>query len=122
MRELLILSMAAVLEVVGDSLVRWGVHGGNYLGYILGALVLFTYGLVINVPKWDFGKLLGVYIAAFFVVAQLVAYFFYHEKIKTPTFVGGALIVAGGLVMTLWQEFPSQDGNAQIPPLEEIGK
>jgi len=102
MRELLILTLAAALEVGGDALVRWGLRGGNTLGLILGAVVLFAYGLTVNLPKWDFGRLLGVYIAMFFVVAQLVAYFFYHEKMKTPMLVGGALIVAGGLVMTFW--------------------
>lgn len=104
MRELLILSLAALLEVGGDALVRWGLRGGHALGLILGGAALFGYGLTVNLPKWDFGRLLGVYIAAFFVVAQLVAYFFYHERIKTPMLVGGALIVAGGLVMTFWHE------------------
>jgi small multidrug resistance family-3 protein len=102
MRELFILVAAAVLEVGGDSLVRWGVRGGQTMGFVLGAIVLFAYGLVVNVPKWDMGRLLGVYIAVFFVVSQIIAYFFFHEKIKLPMLVGGALIVAGGAVMTFW--------------------
>ena len=104
MRELLILSLAAILEVGGDALIRWGLKSGQNYGFVFGAIVLFAYGLVVNVPKWDFGRLLGVYIAAFFVVAQLVAYFFYNERFKKPMLVGGALIIAGGLVMTLWRE------------------
>ena len=82
MKEFLILIAAAVLEVGGDALVRWGVRGGQSMGFILGALVLFAYGLIVNVPKWDFGRLLGVYIALFFVVSQIIAYFFFHERIK----------------------------------------
>jgi len=118
MRELLILTLAAVLEVGGDALVRWGLRGGQALGMILGALVLFGYGLTVNLPKWDFGRLLGVYIAMFFVVAQLAAYFFFQEKLRTPMIVGGALVVAGGLVMTFWHEdVPEQPPLAQISPL-----
>ena len=104
MRELLILTLAAVLEVGGDALIRFGLRRGNAFGLILGAIVLFAYGLCVNVPKWDFGRLLGVYIAAFFVVAQLVAYFFYDERIRRPMVAGGALIVAGGLVITFWHD------------------
>lgn len=55
-------------------------------------------------PKWDFGRLLGVYIAVFFVVSQLIAHFFFDERIRKPMLVGGALIIAGGLVMTFWHE------------------
>ena len=102
MREMFILVVAAVLEVGGDSLVRWGVQQGKTLGFVLGAIVLFSYGLVVNVPKWEMSRLMGVYIAVFFVVAQLISYFFFHEKIKTPMLAGGALIIAGGLVMTFW--------------------
>jgi small multidrug resistance family-3 protein len=102
MREMAILIAAAALEVGGDALVRWGLRSGQFLALVAGGVVLFVYGLTVNVPKWDFGRLLGVYIAVFFVVSQIVAVLFFHEKIKTPMLAGGVLIVAGGLVMTLW--------------------
>jgi small multidrug resistance family-3 protein len=102
MRELLILTTAAALEVAGDALVRWGLRDGKWIGFALGAVVLFAYALIVNTPKWDFGRLLGVYIAVFFVVAQGAAALFYGEKIKLAMLVGGALIAAGGLVMTFW--------------------
>jgi len=35
--------------------------------------VLFAYGGVVNAP-WDFGRLLGVYVVFFFVVAQAIAW------------------------------------------------
>ena len=120
MKEVLILIGAAALEVGGDALVRWGVRGGSNLGFVLGAIALFAYGLLVNVPKWDFGRLLGVYIALFFVVSQIVAYFFFHEKIKTPMLVGGALILAGGMVMTFWHVDVDTASNSSTPSLESI--
>jgi small multidrug resistance family-3 protein len=103
MREALFLALAAVLEVGGDALVRWGLKGGRWYGLALGAVVLFAYGLSVNLPKWDFGRLMGVYIAAFFVVAQAVAVVFFHERLQLPTIVGGALIIAGGILITVWR-------------------
>ena len=103
MREAFFILLAASLEVGGDALVRWGLRGGRPAGLILGAAVLFGYGLSVNLPKMDFGRLMGVYIAVFFVVAQIVAALFFHERPPLPTLVGGVLIVAGGLTMTLWR-------------------
>jgi len=102
-RAFLILVGAATLEVGGDALVRWGLKSGRLLGFALGAAVLFLYGLSVNLPKWDFGKLMGVYIALFFLVSQLTAVFIFHERPALPTLVGGALIVLGGLVIAFWK-------------------
>jgi len=103
MREALLLALAAVLEVGGDALVRWGLKGGRWIGLALGAAVLFGYGLSVNLPKWDFSRLMGVYIAVFFVVSQITAVVFFHERIGLPTIVGGALIVAGGILISVWR-------------------
>jgi multidrug transporter EmrE-like cation transporter len=103
MREALFLALAAMLEVGGDALVRWGLKDGRWYGLALGAVVLFGYGLSVNLPKWDFGRLMGVYIAAFFVVAQAVAMIFFRERLQMPTIVGGALIIAGGILISVWR-------------------
>lgn len=103
MREILCLIAAALLETGGDALVRLGVRGGKPAGFVLGATVLFLYGVTVNLPKWDFGRLLGVYIAVFFVASQVIAVAAFREKLHAPTFVGGALIVAGGVVLTIWK-------------------
>jgi small multidrug resistance family-3 protein len=103
MREALLLVLAAILEVGGDALVRWGLKGKHWTGLALGAAVLFGYGLSVNFPKWDFGRLMGVYIALFFVVSQMVALGIFREKIAMPTMVGGALIVAGGILIAVWR-------------------
>jgi small multidrug resistance family-3 protein len=95
------LIVSALLEVGGDAGMRSGLQGRRG-GYALGALLLITYGVIVNLPKWNFGRLLGVYIAVFFVVSQVVAVTVFQEKLNAPALVGGALIIAGGLTLTLW--------------------
>ena len=103
MREFGLLILAAALEVGGDALTRWGLRGGRWYGLVLGAAVLFLYGLSVNLPKWDFGRLMGVYIAVFFVVSQIIAVLFFKEALRLPIWVGGALIVAGGILISVWR-------------------
>jgi hypothetical protein len=103
----LLLLLAAVLEAADDALVRLGLHS-NAVGvkisfFVAGAAVLFAYGITVNSPPWDFGELLGVYVTLFFVVAQVINLVFFNVRLDAPIFVGGALIVAGGLVITLWK-------------------
>jgi small multidrug resistance family-3 protein len=104
---LLILLLAAILEAGGDALVRTGLHGQTLalrVGlFVAGAAVLFAYGVVVNSPPWDFGKLLGVYVTLFFVVAQVINLVFFGVRPEAPILVGGAMVVSGGLVMTLWR-------------------
>jgi hypothetical protein len=69
----------------------------------LGGAVLFAYGVTVNVPPWDFGRLLGVYVTLFFIVAQLINWLAFGLRPTAPILVGGALIVAGGLTITFWR-------------------
>jgi small multidrug resistance family-3 protein len=72
---LALLWTAALLEAADDALVRKGLHAPAVLriGLMLsGAGVLFAYGYTVNTPPWDFGRLLGVYVVFFFVVAQII--------------------------------------------------
>ncbi len=94
---------AACLEVGGDALVRWGIKSGQVLGFVLGALVLFTYGVMVNFPKWDFSQLLGIYIVLFFIVSQTAGYFIFHEAVTQGRLVGGLLVAAGGFCMLVWK-------------------
>jgi hypothetical protein len=102
-----LLLLAAGLEAGGDALVRFGLHApsaGARIGlFVVGAAVLFAYGLCVNAPAWDFGKLLGVYVTLFFLVAQVINLFAFGVRPDLPIYVGGALIVAGGLVITCWR-------------------
>jgi small multidrug resistance family-3 protein len=92
------LTLAAVLEVSGDFLMRMGL-GGRRWGFVAGALVLAGYGLLVNQPTWGFGRTLGLYIAVFFIVSQLVAFFTAGERPSLSLWLGGALIILGGLII-----------------------
>jgi small multidrug resistance family-3 protein len=102
-----VLSLAALLEVSGDACFQSGMYqstGATRGVWLLaGAAVLASYGVFVNLPQWDFGKLLGVYVVLFFVMAQIVAKVRFHQTPTLPILAGGALIVAGGLVMTFWK-------------------
>jgi small multidrug resistance family-3 protein len=102
-----ILAFAAWLEVYGDACFQSGLYhatGARRLGwFVSGTLVLVFYSLFLNSSKVDFGKLLGIYVVLFFVVAQLVAKFKFHQSPTPPIYVGGTLIVLGGIVMTVWK-------------------
>lgn len=104
---LVILTIAAALESGGDALVRTGLHAPSLQTRIAfmasGAMVLFIYGVTVNLPSWDFGKLLGVYVALFFVVAQIINFFAFGARPGLPIYAGGALIISGGLLITFWR-------------------
>jgi drug/metabolite transporter (DMT)-like permease len=100
---LLVLLLAAALEVLGDSFFQSGLHRATgtarILPFVVGAAVLALYGLMVNIPRWDFGKLLGVYIAFFFLVAQLVAWLRFNEVPTPRILLGGFFIVCGGAII-----------------------
>jgi drug/metabolite transporter superfamily protein YnfA len=95
----LIFLAAALLEVGGDAVVRKGMRGGGFALLALGCVMLGAYGVVVNLVPWDFSKLLGVYVAIFALVSVLVGRFVFQEVVPGPTWVGVAIIVAGGLVV-----------------------
>jgi hypothetical protein len=104
---LVVLALAATLEAGGDALVRSGLHASalaSRIGFLAaGATILFAYGVSVNLPPWDFGRLLGVYVALFFVVAQFINFFAFGMKPGLPIYLGGLLIISGGLVITFWR-------------------
>jgi small multidrug resistance family-3 protein len=101
------LTLAAFLEAHGDSFFQVGLHRSTgwarVLALVCGTVVLALYGAVVNVPRWDFGKLLGVYVVMFFLMAQLQAKVRFGQSPTPPIYAGGALIVAGGLVIAFWK-------------------
>jgi small multidrug resistance family-3 protein len=100
---LAILLAAALLEAGGDALVRKGLHAPAILraAFLLaGAVVLFAYGYLVNTPPWDFGRLLGVYVVFFFVVAQIINWLAFGQVPTTRLVLGGACIIIGGLIIS----------------------
>ena len=99
------LLLAATLEVLGDSFFQSGLHRmagpARILPLIAGTVSLVLYGAMVNAPCWNFGKLLGVYGALFFLMAQIVAWVRFHE-IPAPRMIwGGAFILIGGAILGL---------------------
>ena len=101
------LLLAACLEAGGDAVIRLGLRSDGGVAriglFLAGAAVLLLYGLAVNAPPWDFGRLLGVYVTLFFVVAQVLNVALFGVRPDLPVLVGGAMVVAGGLVMTFWR-------------------
>jgi drug/metabolite transporter superfamily protein YnfA len=92
---------AAVLEVSGDAAIRKGLRGSNWILILGGGVLLAVYGLVVNTVKWDFSKLIGVYVGAFVLVSVLVGRLAFNEQVPLTTWVGVGFILLGGLVIQL---------------------
>lgn len=102
-----LLAFAAFLEALGDSFFQSGLYRASgamrALFLVLGIIVLALYGLTVNAPRWDFGRLLGIYVVLFFVVAQILARVRFHQSPTLPIYVGGVLIVSGGILIACWK-------------------
>ena len=101
---LFLLVIAAFLETYGDSCFQSALYRASgmsrALAFVGGALSLAAYGLVVNAPRWEFGKLIGVYVVIFFLLAQIVARIRFGQAPTPGILIGGALIVAGGVVIS----------------------
>jgi hypothetical protein len=102
-----LLALAALFEAFGDSLFQSGMHRSagatRGLFFAFGAVVLALYGFTVNIPDWDFGKLLGVYVVLFFLMAQVLAKVRFNQAPTAPIYVGGALITVGGMIIAFWR-------------------
>lgn len=97
---LVALLIAAALEIGGDAAIRRGLLESTWQWLALGAITLVAYGLVVNLNRSiAFGRLMGLYIAVFFVISQLLSFAFFAERPSLRLILGGVLIVAGGLVI-----------------------
>ena len=100
------LILATVLEVTGDAIIRLGLgHSviavkGAY--FAAGAVLLFGYGLSLNLAPIEFHRVAGIYIATLFVVWQVISYLVFRSTPTLPILLGGSLIVFGGLIVAFW--------------------
>jgi small multidrug resistance family-3 protein len=90
---------AAILEVGGDAVVRKGLRGSGLIAIMIGFTMLGCYGVVVNMVKWDFSKLLGVYVAVFAVISILFGRFVFKENIPAATWIGLIVIIGGGMII-----------------------
>ncbi|MDA8079527.1 MAG: hypothetical protein M0Z79_11380 [Nitrospiraceae bacterium] len=90
---------AAALEVSGDAVVRMGLRGSRPFFILTGCVMLGCYGVVVNAVKWDFSKLLGVYVAIFALVSILFGRFVFKEHIPATTWIGLIIIICGGMII-----------------------
>ncbi len=99
-----LLIVATTLETTGDALVRIGIYdrvGFNRLmPMILGAILLFGYGFILNLAPLPFERVVGLYIAPLFVVWQIVSYITFKSIPNLTILCGGGLIIIGGLVVS----------------------
>ena len=101
------LIIATTLEATGDAFVRLGINQNQMalrvLLFLAGVILLFGYGVSVNLPAVAFGRVVGLYISTLFIVWQVVNFIVFRAAPTTPIIVGGLLIVAGGSIVTLWK-------------------
>ena len=102
-----LLVLATVLEAGGDAIIRVGLRAHalplRAALVLAGGAVLTGYGVTLNLAPLDWGRLIGAYVATFFVVAQVINRVAFGTAPTPPIMLGGSLIVAGGAIITLWQ-------------------
>jgi hypothetical protein len=102
----LLLIAATTVESFGDAVVRIGLFNRSGLSQILTLLGggVLSYGMFLNLAPVPFERVVGLYSATLFCVWQIVAFVTFHAVPSVPVLIGGAMVVAGGLVVTFWQE------------------
>lgn len=101
------LVVATSFEVSGDATIRIALYNsaGMSRGFIMaaGALLLFGYGLCLNLAPVEFRHVVGLYIATLIVVWQVINFISFRTSPDLPIWIGGTLIVIGGLIITFWK-------------------
>jgi small multidrug resistance family-3 protein len=104
------LIVATGLEVSGDAIIRKALFNYTGLGriglFLLGAALLAGYGTFLNLAPLEFGQVVGLYIATLFVMWQVITFLDFRALPTPPILVGGALIIAGGLIVSFWKQTP----------------
>ena len=102
-RLLAALITAATLEAGGNALMRQGLQQAWWPLLVAGGATLGLYGLLVNQSglQFDFGRLMGCYIVAFFLVSQLLAAIVFHDPPSHRTVLGGTFILLGGLMILI---------------------
>ena len=107
MKVFLFVLAATILEATGDSIVRIALHHptlSTRIGlFLVGGILLALYGTSLNLAPVEFAAVTGLYVATLFVVFQITNYIFFRTAPTSAVMLGGTLIVAGGLIVSLWK-------------------
>ena len=103
----LLLLVATTFEVSGDAIVRLALYNpvghGRVAFLAVGAILLLGYGSLLNAAPVEFGRIVGLYIATLFIVWQIINFIVFRSLPDLPVWVGGALVIVGGLLVTFWR-------------------
>jgi small multidrug resistance family-3 protein len=99
--EVFVMFLAAAFEVGGDAMIRAGMKGRGWALGAAGALTLAAYGVIVNLLPMDFSKLLATYVVFFAIVSVVAGKVVFGDTVPTSTWVGLAVIVAGGLIIQM---------------------
>lgn len=101
------LLIATIFEVSGDAIIRLCIYnhtGMARIGFaLIGTLLLFGYGLFLNLAPVEFSQVVGLYIATLFIVWQIINYIAFKSIPTLPIIVGGLLVITGGLIITFYK-------------------
>ena len=92
--------LAALLEIGGGYLVwKWlRDHKGKILGFV-GAIVLFTYGIVMTLQPENFGKVYATYGGIFVVASIIWGYWIDKKKPDRFEIIGSIIVLIGVAIM-----------------------
>lgn len=107
MKIFLFVLAATIFEAVGDAVVRVALHHSSLPArvtlFLVGGGLLTLYGTSLNLAPVEFATVTGMYVATLFVVFQITNYVFFRTTPTPSVLVGGAFIVTGGLIVSLWR-------------------
>jgi len=91
---------AALLEIGGGFLVwKWlRDHKGKILG-LVGALILFSYGIIMTFQPTDFGKAYASYGGIFIISSIIWGYYVDKKKPDRLEIIGSVVVLFGVIVM-----------------------
>jgi drug/metabolite transporter superfamily protein YnfA len=95
----LVLVASAVLEVLGDAVIRKGLRGSGFAIAVLGMVVLASYGMLVNLLDMRFSEVLGAYVGIFAVASVVAGVAFFREGVSASTWVGLAFILGGSIII-----------------------
>ena len=77
-------AVAAIFEVGGDAVIRFGLKGNSPILVLFGVATIGSYGLIVNSVDWDFSTIFGVYLALFPATTIRFGKFIFREGFCIP--------------------------------------